>query len=693
MVPIRLKKSWSDSILDLKGNTMRNGACALLAVALALCMLATPAFAGDCPERVGAWPWPYGQVTAVTTVGDFSYFGIDRVLVVADVTDPAQPVVVGMVELPLPATDIVVSHSHAFVGTDGDGLRIIDVGDPEAPFEVSSYMPPRGRVKGLSVDGRHLWVAVDLDGLRVLDITQPVAPVVVASRDLGEVGAGVDIDVIPPFAYLATGVGILILNTQVPDFPERVGWIKASSHSVAAGDGYVFGLSRFGYLSAIDVSWPASPFQVTQIALEGREGRLTVSDGSLLVACGSDLTVLPADSPEAWWAVSPGVHGTGAGAFDVAITDGLAFLAAGSGGLQTLDVAAPMEPTEIGRVETAGTVLDAVVEGSLTYVVDCPYSGLYDYQPQGPCALRILDLISGAAPTEVGSLSILDVPTEIAVSDGLAFVLSEESLRVIDVMDPVSPVEVSAEFWPWETASDLAVADGYAYVTILSPYPGLRVMDYRTPGRLKSAGWIPGGFTDVAVSGGLVFLSGIGNPMGLWIYDVSDPSSPTEVGFSESPGYAVHIAVSDGYAFLAQGDPEGWPDGRPQMWIYDLSIPDSPVLVGTFEATGAVQEAFMDIEASGGHVYLATVRYESTLKSVLYPRSGLRTVDVRDPTSPLGLNFYETKGDTERVSVSPRGRVLLADGWVGFEVLDVGDCPGFIPPPSSIRRPGGRVTP
>lgn len=673
---------------------MRNGACALLAVALAVCMPATPAFAGDCPEPVGSWPWPYGQVNAVTIAGDFAYFGIDRVLVVADVTDPAKPVVVGMVELPLPATDIVVSHSHAFVGTDGDGLRIIDVGDPEEPFEVSSYMPPRGKVGGLSVDGRYLWVAVDFDGLRVLDITRPVAPVVVASRDLDEVGAGMDIDVIPPFAYMATGVGILILNTQVPDFPVRVGWIKASSHRVAAGDGYVFGLTRFGYLSAIDVSWPASPFQVTQIALEGREGRLTVSDGSLFVACGSDLTVLPADSPEAWWAVSPGIHTTGAGAFDVAITDGLAFLAAGSGGLQTIDVAAPMEPTEIGRVETAGTVLDAVVEASLTYVVDCPYSGPYDYRPQGPCALRILDLNSGAAPTEISSLSILDVPTEIAVSAGLAFVLSEESLRVIDVADPVSPVEVSAEFWPGATAHGFSVADGYVYIATRSSSPRLRVMDVRTPSSPEWVGYIDGDFTDVAVSGGLVYLSGIGNPAGLWIYDVSDPASPTEVGFSESPGYAVHVAVSDGYAFLAEGDPEGWAHhSNPQMWIYDLSVPDTPVLVGTFEATGGVMEGFMDIEASGGHVYFATVLFDSTLKSVLRPRSGLRMVDVSDPTSPLGPDFYETKGATKRVSVSPRGHVLLADGWVGFEVLDVGDCPGFIPPPSSIRRPGGRVTP
>lgn len=228
-------------------------------VVVVLVLLVPTIFAGECPEPAGAWPWPYGPVNTVAMADDHAYFGVDRVLVVADVSEPEFPVVVGMIELPLPATDIVVSGSHAFVGTNGDGLRIIDVHDPNAPVEVASYLPPRGEVGGLSVDGRYLWVAVESDGLRVLDITLPTAPVVVASREIGEVGTGKDIDVIPPLAYMATGVGILILNTQVVDFPERVGYIRVPAHRVAAGDGYAYGLSGYGSLYAIDVSWPATP--------------------------------------------------------------------------------------------------------------------------------------------------------------------------------------------------------------------------------------------------------------------------------------------------------------------------------------------------------------------------------------------------------------------------------------------------
>jgi hypothetical protein len=654
---------------------------------------AAPTLAGDCAEAAGAWPWPYGPVNAVATVGDYAYFGVDSVLVVADVSDPALPVVVGMVDLPLPATDIAVSHSHAFVGTNGEGLRIIDVHEPEAPFEAATYMPLRGKVMGLCLDGSNLWAAVEHDGLRVLDITSPTAPVVVASRDISELSSGMDIDVVPPLAYMATGVGVLVLNTQVPDFPERVGYIKVPARSVASGSGYVYGLNGYGYLSAIDVSWPATPFLVTQILLEGRDGHLTVSDGFLYVATGSELTVFPADSPEAWWAVSPGIHATRAGAFDVSVSGGRAFLAAGSGGLQILDVEEPMEPTEIGRMETVGTVLDAVVEASLTYVVDCPYSGPYDYRPQGPCALRILDLNSGMAPVQVGSVSIADVPTEIAVSDGTVFVLSEGGLRIIDVSDPVSSVEVSADSWQDQSATGLAVADGYAYISMISSYPGLRVLDVRTPMSPESVGWVDGAFTDVAVSGTLAYLAGAGDRTGFWIYDLSDPSAPVEIGYSETPGNPLRIAVSGDHAFLAQGDGDGYFYPDPKVWIYDLSDPTSPVLTGTFEATDSQYEEFVDIEASRGHVYLASIQYETTLKTVLYPRSGMRTVDVSDPSAPVGLGFHETKGSATRVSVSPRGEVIVADGWVGFEILDVEGCPGFIQPPSNIRQPCGRVTP
>jgi hypothetical protein len=667
--------------------------CGLIVFVSLAGVLVTPAFAGECARPAGAWPRPFGPVSVVATAGGYSTFGIDHVLVIADVSDPADPAIVGMIDLPLPATDIVVSRDHAFVGTRGEGLRIIDLRDPETPIEIATYMPERRQVMGLSVAGDHLWVAAEHDGLRVLDISQPSEPVVVASRDIGQVGTGRDIDVVPPLAYMATAVGVVILNANTPESPDRVGYIQVPAHSVAAGSGYAYAMGGFGTLSAIDVSWPASPFLVTQIVLDGRDGRLTTSGQSLYVACGSDLTVLPADAPEAWWALSPGVYESGTDALDVAVTNGHAYLAAGSGGLQVLDVSDATEPTEIGRVETVGTVLDAVSDGRLTYVVDCPYSTSNFFQPQAPCRLRILDVSPGAVDSQIGSVGLADVPIEMAVTGDTVVVLTGGGLRIIDVTDPFHPVVVTAGYGSYGPSSSLAVADGFAYVTVISNYPGLEVVDVRIPSSPEPLVWINGQFTDIAVWGGLAALSGTGSRPGLWIYDVSDPASPSEIGLTETPGHTLHVAAFENHVFLTAGDIGGHNHYDNEVWIYDVGDPDSPILTGTFVATEFDDEEFIDLEASGGHIYLATIVSEAVLKSVIRSYSGLRTVDVSDPTAPRDLGFSETHGSAQRVSVTPNGDVIAADGWVGFEVFDVRECPGFIPSPTTSRQSGRRVVP
>lgn len=670
----------------------------LLAMWMVLMSLsAVPVDAGDCPEFAGGWPSLYGPVSAVATSGDFAYIGVDRAMVVADISDPAHPVVVGAVALPFPASDIEVARSHAFVATERNGIRIIDVNTPDEPVEVGSYSPPRARVKGLAVDGHHLWVAAATDGLRVLDISRPSEPVVVASGSLSEVGGGSDIAVVGPYAYLATGLDLRIFNADLMNFQASVGYIKRPANRVAVGNGYAFLLAPSdGRLTAVDVSSPAFPVEagVHNLGNFEHEGDLAVSERYLYVAFGQELHVLRADAPEMWWSLFPGSHDTGAGASDVVVVDDRAFLAAGVGGLQTLDVGSPMDPVEIGRLETLGTVLDAVVSDSLMSTVDCLYARVNDTQPQTPCKLRILDTLS-TSPVELGSIGIPEVPVAIDVSDGHVFVLSDGGFRVIDVTDPQHPAEVSFDSWMGQEERALAVADGYAYKTSRGYAWGLFVADVGTPSSLEWVGHVEGDFTDLAVVDGFAYVLGSGDHQGLWVFDLSDPSTPTEMGHVVTPAYATRIAVADGFAYVTEGyafdDDRPIPD--PRLWIYDVSTPRAPILVGTHHVTGSYYEELVDIEARGGHVYLAVHRLDPSLKTVLYTSSGLRVVNVKDPMAPVGCGFHESAGEAQRLAMSASGDVILADGWTGIETLDVSSCSGFTPPHARARRSGGRASP
>ena len=106
-----------------------------------LCVLAAPAFAADCPELEGRWP--YGPSFAADVAGGYLYYGSGSVLKIAGLSDPAHPVPVGeSTALPDLVTDVAVSGGYAYVADHAAGLRVIDVSNPAAPFEVGSYDTP-----------------------------------------------------------------------------------------------------------------------------------------------------------------------------------------------------------------------------------------------------------------------------------------------------------------------------------------------------------------------------------------------------------------------------------------------------------------------------------------------------------------------------------------------------------------------
>jgi hypothetical protein len=99
-------------------------------------VLVPSAPAQDCPELVGRWP--YGQAGAVAVSGTFAYLGSGTVLLVVDVSNAAAPQVVAEVVLPGLISDVAISGNYAYVATNYDGLRVIDVSTPASPIEVGN---------------------------------------------------------------------------------------------------------------------------------------------------------------------------------------------------------------------------------------------------------------------------------------------------------------------------------------------------------------------------------------------------------------------------------------------------------------------------------------------------------------------------------------------------------------------------
>ena len=87
-------------------------------------------------SRVGHWA--EGPAEAVTVAGSLAYCGVGGLLRIADVTTPANPVILGETIIPSLVLGIEVSGDYAYVAGAYTGLHVVDVSDPAAPVEVGA---------------------------------------------------------------------------------------------------------------------------------------------------------------------------------------------------------------------------------------------------------------------------------------------------------------------------------------------------------------------------------------------------------------------------------------------------------------------------------------------------------------------------------------------------------------------------
>ena len=90
------------------------------------------------------------------------------------------------------------------------------------------------------------------------------------------------------------------------------------------------------------------------------------------------------------------------------VSGDMLLVAAGDAGLRVIDISDPASPTEVGFLDTAGSVRRVAVTGVLALVADAG-SGL-----------RVIDISDPASPTEVGFLDTPGSTRAVAVTGDLA---------------------------------------------------------------------------------------------------------------------------------------------------------------------------------------------------------------------------------------------------------------------------------
>ena len=120
---------------------------------------------------------------------------------------------------------------YAYVADTYDGLRVIDVSNPAAPFQVGSYDTP-GLAQGVAVAGSYAYVADGDAGLRVIYVSTPAAPFEVGSYDTPGYAWGVA--VAGAYAYVADWDAGLEVLTSCEGLPFEDGFESGDTSAWSA---------------------------------------------------------------------------------------------------------------------------------------------------------------------------------------------------------------------------------------------------------------------------------------------------------------------------------------------------------------------------------------------------------------------------------------------------------------------------
>src|SRR3989454_1154702 len=202
-----------------------------------------------------------------------------------------------------------------------------------------------------------------------------------------------------------------------------------------------------------------APTALSFVSIPGFANSVDVSGDFAYVAAGSAglqiVDVSSRTSPRI--AASLGLPGN---ANDVKLDGTRAYVAAGSAGLHIVDISNPLSPLLLGSADTPGTAFDVRASGNLAFVAD------------GPTGLQIVDVSSPDRPRIVGSTpkELGGILMDVAMSPPFVFgadVFFVNGVPIVDAALPNNPLVRARLDFPFrdDNGTGIAVDGSYLYLT------------------------------------------------------------------------------------------------------------------------------------------------------------------------------------------------------------------------------------
>jgi uncharacterized repeat protein (TIGR02543 family) len=512
------------------------------------------------PSRLGSCDTIESQARSVAVSGNYAFVAdYHHGLRVIDVSSSSSPTEVGF--LPLSEMtrelkvygDFVYASVRAHLTTGGlQGLRVIDVSTPSSPVLRSTYEIPDGvGIPDMDDSGRYLFVPAYANGVRILDVQNPDALVEVAVYDGANYPSEVQIIGNHAFVDDAADDKVVILDITDPLNPSDVSsyWFGDSQALYGfdvAGDLWL--VNRwYDSIKVLDISDLNNPDEVgAYVDIEGLSYFVDVAgDSAFIVDTKSEADGLKVLDISNFSNITKVTRiETPYDIYGLAISGDYAYLPAWNNGVRVFDISNPSDTHEVASCEDLQRARDIVIDGQFAYVADAQDG------------LKILDISVPTNPTLVSAWDTEGYVYAVAVQGNYVYVSDLywwSGLRVIDIADPLNPFEVGYLDFPngeWRVRQ-IAVRGDFVY--LIQDYKTCKVIDVSDPENPSEVTSFETYYpVNLAVSGNYLFVSDW--ILGLRVMDISNPADPTLVDLLNEVSGVWGVKIDENRIYLVNRD-------------------------------------------------------------------------------------------------------------------------------------------
>ncbi|MFC1886943.1 LVIVD repeat-containing protein [Thermodesulfobacteriota bacterium] len=339
--------------------------------------------------------------------------------------------------------------------------------------------------------------------------------------------------------------------------------------------------------------------------------------------------------------------------------------------------------------------------------------GDYAYLPAGEGNFQVIDVSNKTNPKVIGHFGI-GFNSWVQVKDSIAYLIHHEDILTVDISIPEAPDWLLDSNPAWKSPSGRPMQmqllnNNYAAVTILNSAIEFSILDLSNPANITELSSLDLGETlggqELFINGNRAYVGIYGRPIwfepteggGVFAIDINDPVNPVILGAyhgePEDDEYDTPYLIGHAGDIMIMATNWNQVQSKPaKLIVVDMTDPANPRRRGEYvfldnqglpEQNVFLKRAVCD----GGYLYVTNSNYDYTQVGLnrASPPSHLYTFDISDPDNIVMVDDFNQTPAKYR-HVSKNGQYLYINDYnYGIRIFDVNN-------PSKPVYVGGTVT-